>query len=221
MNFLFKIILIFIPYFIRRYLLNYLYNYNLEAGSYIGFSYIYPEILIMKKGSYIGHFNTAIHLSKITLEANSKIGRFNWITGYPMNNKKHFSHLTNRKSELFIGKESAITKNHHIDCTDKISIGDYSIIGGYHSQLITHQIDIIENRQTCNPIVIGSYTYVGTNVVILGGSKLPSYSILGAKSLLKKEFIEEYTLYGGTPAKKIKNIPEHSKYFKRTKGFVE
>lgn len=221
MKIIVNIILVFIPFYFRRYLLNYFYNYKIEKGSYIGLSYIYPEYLIMKKGSYIGHLNTAIHLNKITMEVNSKIGRLNWITGYSMNNKKHFSHLPNRKSELYLGKESAITKNHHLDCTDSITIGEYSIIGGYNSQLITHQIDIYENRQTCNSIEIGNYTYIGTNVIILGGSKLPSFSILGAKSLLNKPFSLEYTMYAGTPATTVKKISEDSKYFKRTKGFVE
>ena len=36
---------------------------------------------------------------------------------------------------------------------------------------------------TAAPITIGDYCFVGTNCVLLGGSVLPSYSVLAAKSL--------------------------------------
>jgi acetyltransferase-like isoleucine patch superfamily enzyme len=220
MKVIFQLFLVLIPYPLRRLLLIKLYKYELDKDSHIGLSYIFPKELILEKGAKIGHLNIAIHLQKIHLHSNSKIGRKNWITGFPLNNKKHFSHQTNRNPALILGRESAITKNHHFDCTDQIKIGNYSIIGGYASQFITHAIDIIENQQNSKAIEIGDYTYIGTNVVVLGGSKLPSYSVLGAKSLLNKHFQESYNLYAGNPATKIKSLPVDAKYFKREKGFV-
>jgi len=37
-------------------------------------------------------------------------------------------------------------------------------------------IGVMENRQHSSPISIGDYTFVGTNVVILGGASLPAFS---------------------------------------------
>ena len=68
-----------------------------------------------------------INLDKLVLNENSSIGRSNWITGFPTkSDSRHFAHDKGRESELIIGKESAITKNHHLDCTNAIHIGDLS-----------------------------------------------------------------------------------------------
>lgn len=116
----------------------------------------------------------------------------------------HFAHDKSRKSELIIGKESAITKKHHIDCTNTIHIGDYVTIAGYNSQLLTHSIDIYNGRQDSHPITIGDYCFVSTDVNILGGSILPSHCALATGAVLTKAYNEEWKLYGGVPAKPIK-----------------
>lgn len=218
---LLKLFTFLFPWFLRRRLLNSFFGYKIHPKASIGLSWVFPKSLIMHEGAKIGHFNTAIHLDNIEMHANSKIGRGNWITGFPSNtNSKHFKHQPDRMSKLILGKCSAITKNHHFDCTNIISIGAYSTIAGYNSQFLTHSIDVYENRQGSAPISIGSYTFVSTNVVVLGGAKLPSYSVLGAKALLNKVLSDEWTLYGGVPAKAIQTIDKNAKYFSRIDGFV-
>ena len=78
----------------------------------------------------------------------------------------------------------------------------------------------MENRQDSKPIFIGDYTFIGTNVIILGGASLPSYSVLGAKSLLNKKFSTEWRLYGGVPAVELSELSRDAKYFSRKDGFV-
>lgn len=157
----------------------------------------------------------------MVLGKNSSIGRQNWITGFPTNTDSlHFSHDSNRKSELIIGIESAITKKHHIDCTNSIHIGDFVTIAGYNSQLLTHSIDIYESRQDSHPITIGDYCFVSTGVIVLGGSILPSYSVLAAGAVLTKSYDREWIIYGGIPAVPIKEINKEAKYFNRVRGFV-
>ena len=193
-----KAILVVFPWFLKRPLLQLFFGYKLHSSAKIGFSWIYPDHLIMDENSKIGHINVAIHLNKIHLMNGAKIGRGNWITGFSLKgNSKHFTHQTNRKPEFILGEESAITKNHHFDCTHQIKIGKFTTIAGYQSQLLTHSINIEENRQDSSPIFIGDYCFVSTNVVILGGSCLPSFSVLGAKSLLNKEFNDASLYYQG------------------------
>lgn len=218
---LLKIITCLLPWPLRRRALNSWFGFEIHSTALIGLSWVFPKKLIMQAGARIGHFNIAIHLETIVMGENSIIERSNWITGYPLGkNGVHFSHQPERRPELILGKASAITKNHHIDCTSLVQIGHFSTIAGYQSQLITHAIDIIENRQNSNPIHIGDYTFIGTNTVILGGAVLPSFSILGAKSLLNKPFKTEGMLYGGVPARAIKEVPRSAKYFLRQNGFV-
>ncbi|WP_207423419.1 acyltransferase [Desertivirga brevis] len=175
----------------------------------------------MEQHSRIDHFTVAVNLSLIKMGANSGIGRSNWITGYPTNNgSKHFNHQPERRAELLLGESSEITKHHHLDCTNVLEIGRFATIAGYHSQFLTHSINVMENRQDSAPIKIGDYTFVGTDVVVLGGAVLPSHSVLGAKSLLNKAHTDSWKLYGGVPAKAISDIPAEAKYFTRIDGFV-
>jgi len=220
-NIFWKGIIILIPWKIRRFLLIKFWKYDIHPTARIGLSYIYPRHLVMKAGSAIGHLNVAIHLDKIEMGENVSIGRSNWITGFPTKtNSKHFTHQTDRKSELIIGNESAITKHHHIDCTNHITIGSFATVAGYNSQLLTHSIDVYENCQSSQPIEIGDYCFISTHVVILGGSFLPAKSVLGAGAVLNNKYEKEWKLYAGVPAKPIKDIPQDAKYFHRTEGFV-
>lgn len=216
-----KFLLIFLPWRIKKYILRKFFNYKIHPTARIGLSYIYPQYLEMKEHSFIGHFNVGIHLDKIIIGSYSRIGRSNWITGCSTTKKsKHFSHQKDRKSELIIGNHTAITKNHHIDCTSQIKIGNFTTIAGYNSQLLTHSIDIYENRQDSHPIEIGDYCFTGTRSTLLGGCKLPSYSVLGAGAVLTQAFNKEWIIYGGVPAKPKKEIPQTAKYFSRKQGFI-
>ena len=216
-----KLFCLLFPWSLRRVLLIRFFGYELDKTSHIGLSWIYPSKLIMKAHTKIGSLNVAVHLDAIEMSEFATLGRSNWITGFSTKAvTKHFEHQFNRSSSLIIGEHSAITKHHHIDCTSIITIGKFVTIAGYNSQLLTHSIDIFENRQDSFPISIGDYCFVGTNVVILGGASLPSFSVLGAKALLNKEYKQEYTLYGGVPAKAISVLPQDTKYFNRKIGFV-
>jgi acetyltransferase-like isoleucine patch superfamily enzyme len=216
-----RIISLFLPWQLKRLLLQRLLGYELHPSANIGIAWIFPRHLVMGEGSRIDHFNVAIHLDRIEMGSQSIIGRRNWITGFPTRKgSRHFSHQPERVSELILGDHSAITKNHHLDCTSPIKVGSHTTIAGYHSQFLTHSIDLSECRQDSQPIHIGNYCFVGTNVVILGGSALPSRSVLGAKSLLRTAFRDETLLYAGVPAVAVKALPEDLPYFNRTEGFI-
>ena len=216
-----KIITFLLPWSLKRLMLVQFFKYEIHPSARIGLSWIYPKKLIMDMDSKIGNFNVAVHLDLIIIGKKSSIARGNWITGFPSNtNSKHFSHQPDRKSNLIIGEHSAITKNHHIDCTNVIEIGNFATIAGYSSQLLTHSINIELSIQDSYPITIGDYCFVGTSATILGGAVLPAFSVLGAKSLLNKPFSIPYRLYGGNPAKEIKELAKDYKYFTRETGFV-
>lgn len=218
---LLRVLICFLPWKLRRTVLIRCFGYKIAKSAHIGLSFIYPKYLEMREGASIGHLNVAVHLEELILGENSSIGRQNWITGFPMSNKRHFARNAKRRASLIVGKESAITKQHHLDCTDLISIGDYTTIAGYRSTFLTHAIDVYENMQSCHPIVIGDYCFVSTDVRILGGSKLPNRSVLGAGAVLNKRFEEELALYAGVPAEKKKTIDNTARYFYREKGFVD
>lgn len=214
-------LLLLLPWSVRRRVLNRYYHYDIHPKAHIGLAYVYPKYLKMDEGASIGHFSVAVNLDRMVLGRNVHIGRSNWITGFPtMTDSKHFAHDEARRSELIIDDESAITKHHHIDCTNTIHIGHHVTIAGYYSQLLTHSIDVYAGRQDSHPVSIGDYCFVSTGVKILGGASLPDHSVLAAGAVLNKAMEESYSLYGGVPARRIKDIRKDAKYMTREKGFV-
>lgn len=212
------LLLILLPWCIKRRLLVSIFHYELSKSAYIGLAFIYPKHLVMKDGATIKHFNVAINLDEIILEKNALIDRSNWITGFPTGTDSiFFSSETNRKSLLFVGENSVITKHHHFDCTNQIVIGRFVTVAGYSSQFLTHSVDIYSNRQASKSINIGDYCFVSTRCILLGGSALPDCSILGASALLNKDYGNDlpYGLYAGVSAKRVKTIDNNAKYFHR------
>lgn len=211
-----NLLVMILPWPIKRKILNIFYKYNLHPKARIGFSYIYPDYLEMEEGACIGHINVAIHLNKIIMKKNSSIRQQNWITGYPLTQKKHFHDFPDRRPELIMGEDSAITKKHLVDCTDRVTIGKLTSVAGYNTQILSHSTSLEHNRQSCAPITIGHHCFVGTRSIILPGAVLPDQSVLGAGAVLKKQFSESFALYGGVPAKFIKKMDENYSFFHRT-----
>jgi len=216
-----KLFTVLLPWPLRRRALQRWFGFEIHPTARIGLAWIFPAKLVMAERARIGHLNVAVNLDLIDMGIKASMARGNWITGFPTNKaSKHFAHQADRRSALIIGECAAITKYHHIDCTSMITIGRFSTVAGYRSQFLTHSINVIDNRQDSAPITIGEYTFVGTNVVMLGGAQLPARSVLGAKSMLNKAYTDEWMLYGGVPAKPLQPIPADAKYFTRTEGFV-
>lgn len=217
---LLKLVSVLMPWSMRRPFLEKQFGYTIHPTSQIGLAWIFPERLIMEAHSSIGHLTLCKNIALLHLGEHVIVGRGNWITGFPLGNSPHFAAETERRPELIIGAHSAITHRHLIDCTNSITVGRFTTVAGFQSQMLTHSIDLEHNRQASAPIRIGDYCFIGTNCVLLGGSVLPDFCVLGAKSLLNKPFTETHQLYGGVPARALQSLPNDYAYFQRTTGFV-
>ena len=217
----FSVLTNFLPWPLRRWVLTKFFGYKIHRTARLGFCLLLAKDLIMEEHTSIGHMTVCIHLDLVHLKAHSSIGRGNWITGYPSGGPGFFAHLPSRRAELMLGTHSAITNRHLLDCTARVTIGSFTTFAGFRSQILSHSIDLAENRQTAAPVNIGDYCFIGTDCVILGGSSLPDYSVLSAKSLLNRRHEQCYTLYGGIPARVLKALDKEYKYFKRSTGYVE
>jgi acetyltransferase-like isoleucine patch superfamily enzyme len=215
-----KLIILLLPWRLKRQLLQRCYGYALDPSARIGLAWVFPKHLRMGKETRIDHFTVAIHLDAIELGDYATIGRSNWITGHPADSTRHFTHQRDRRPQLIVGEHSAITKRHYLDCTHEIRVGRFTTVAGHHSELLTHSIDIIASRQDSHPIEIGDYCFVGTRCIVLGGSRLPSQSVLAAGAVLTRPFQESFSVYGGVPARLIKSLPQDARYFHRPTGFV-
>jgi acetyltransferase-like isoleucine patch superfamily enzyme len=220
MNTLLTLLGFCLPWPLRRLWLQLCFGYQIHPTARISLAWVRPRRLIMEEGTAIGSLTVCKNLDLIHLKAHAQIGRGNWITGFPPGHPRHFAHEKERRPELVIGEHSAITNRHLIDCTSRVEIGRFTTFAGFQSQILTHSIDLASCRQSSAPITIGDYCFVGTNCVLLGGSSLPSHSVLAAKSLLNKPFTEPYSLYGGVPSRSLRRLPAEWEYFHRTTGSV-
>ena len=217
---LFFLLSAILPWQIRRAFLEKQFGYQIHPSCHIGLALIFPDRLIMEEGSRIDHLTICKNIALLHLKPHAFIGRGNWITGFPLGPSPHFAAETDRQPQLILGAHAAITHRHFIDCTNSVTIGDFSTFAGFQSQIMTHSVDIERSCQSSLPVHIGKYCFVGTNCVLLGGSALPDFSVLGAKSLLNKAFDESYQLYGGVPAEPLKKLSPDCKYFLRSDGYV-
>jgi len=215
------IVLIF-PWFIRKKIYTKIFKYTILNNARIGLSWIYVKKLHMEEYSYIGHLNVCKGIDSLKMGQHSFIGNLNWITGFPSDilDSLHFKTEKERKPQLILEKHSAITSRHIIDCTNTIIIGEFTTIAGLGSQILTHSIDVENSTQSSASVIIGKYCFIGTNCVFLKGSKVPDYSVVGAKTLVNKALNEEYSLYGGVPVRKIKEMDKDNKYFNRIEGYI-
>lgn len=220
-----KLIFIFVvncfPWSLRRLLYNYFFSWNLNKKSYIGFSFLLVDSVVMEENSRIGHLNIFKGLASVKLSCNSRVGSLNYFTAFPQNGVGFFCHQPERKPIFKLGKESAVTSRHYLDCTAGIEIGSFSTFAGIRSTVLTHSIDLKLNRQHSSPVLIGDYCFIGTNVVILPNSTVPSLCVVGSGTVFRGHFQENRTIFFGNPVqfKPIDNSQSHA-YFDRIKGFV-
>jgi acetyltransferase-like isoleucine patch superfamily enzyme len=209
-----------LPWAARRRILKLLLNYDLHPSCRVGLCLVLSKRLVMGAHSRIGALTVCKGLDLLELGENAAIGRLNWITGYPSDGRKFFTAVPNRQPILVLQDHAAITNRHIIDCTASVTLGRFSMVAGYRSQILTHSIDLVRSCQDARPIAIGAYCFVGTNCVIVGGSALPDYSVLSASSLLNRQMTEGFWLYGGVPARQLKRLPKELAYFNRDSGVV-
>lgn len=214
-----SIITLILPWPIKRLLLNSLLGYQIDSGARIGYSLIFPKALSMAYGSKIGNLNVCKGLGLLQMGQGATIGNLNWITAVPLESLAYRGEV-GRRPQLLLQEQSAITNRHLIDCTNVVTLGRFSTFAGFRSQILTHAINLQSSRQESAPVSIGAYCFVGTNVVILAGASLPDHSVLAASATLAACYDAGYTLYGGVPAKPIKQLSPDMEYFKRPQGFV-
>lgn len=117
-----------------------------------------------------------------------------------------FSHIS---SDLIAERNVYIGPNCNI--YPKVQIGAYTmlandvrIIGGDHKYNLPGIPIIYSGRDVLRPTLIGRDCWIGAYSIIMCGVKIGEGSIIAAGSIVTKD-VEPYSIYGGIPAKKIKN----------------
>lgn len=215
-----QILLLPLPWFLRRPLLGLLPGFSIGRGARIGRSLIAAGEVILGDGAVIGHLTVVKGLSRLELGENARLGNLNWVTAVPKDTPGHFAHRPDRDPSLVIEREAAITHRHLIDCTGGVRIGAFATFAGWHSQVISHSFDFRASRQDAAPITVGQYAFVGSRCILLKGSSLPERSVLGAGSVYEGTDDTPHGLYRGNPATRVGELPADLGYFQRESGFI-
>lgn len=92
-----------------------------------------------------------------------------------------------------------------------VTIGDFTmlanevyIIGGDHNYKTAGIPSIFSGRPNPLKTIIGKDVWIGARVTIFTGVKIGDGAIIAAGSVVTKD-VEPFCIYGGVPAKKIKN----------------
>lgn len=213
-----QLLLLALPWIMRRPLLERIFGYEIHPSARIGFSIIAPYVrLELAEDARIGHLNLARGMEAISLGRGAIIGRLNWIYAIPA----HFgelAHEPDRISELVVGEEAGIASRHIVDCSSSVRIGKFALIAGHRTQILTHAVDMRKGRLGTRSINVGAYALVGSGSVLLGGARLPDFSALGAGSTLRDEFSQTHTIYSGVPAIPSGRVDESNAWFHRNAG---
>jgi len=172
---------------------------ELAAGTRIGHLNVITRVtrFTTGRGTSVGVLNVIRGGERVTLGDYSEVMRFNVLNAIPDHDC-----TTDPQSVLEVGPGTVITSGHRIDFTDKVTLGKNVIVGGRNSSLWTH------NRQETAPIEIGDFCYLGSEVRLAPGAKLPDECILGLGSVLTGEIKEPRSLVAGVPAKVVRPLNE-------------
>ena len=216
----------FLPSFLKRPLYRLFFGYKIGRRVKIGFSILDAKECAIDDDVTIGHLNALIGIKKLSIGDHTRIGHLNIIRGGDEVRLGRYTEIirlneinsipdpiiVNEYDPRFIlGDGSIVTTSHKIDFTDRVEFGRRVILGGRNSSLWTH------NRQMTKPIIIGDYSYIGSEIRIAPGGEIPPKCIVGIGSVITKKFEDEYVLIAGVPAKVVKNLDEDGKFLTQSK----
>lgn len=166
---------------------------------------------------------------KVKLGSNISIGKDAYIENIELGN---FSSIEGRvictgygDGKIIIGQNCYIGVSNVLDWSDSITIGDFVHIAGPSTGLWTHtsapmcfnSIPLEQKTQEFRPtapIVIENNVYIGGNCTIYPGITIGNHSVIAPNSAVTKD-VEPYSMVGGVPARKIKDLSDMIEQYKK------
>jgi acetyltransferase-like isoleucine patch superfamily enzyme len=120
---------------------------------------------------------------------------------------KHKNCTVANPKKIFVGINSLIGRpGNYIQGAGYVFIGNY-VQFGPNVGILSSNHDLYDQRKSNNnKIIIGDYSWIGMNSVVLPGVRLGNRTIVAAGSVVTKSFADGFCVVGGVPAKLIKYI---------------
>lgn len=214
------LVLIFFPSVFKIPLYRRFFGYRIGKNVRIGFSWIDVDKLEIGNYVRIGHLTRLKNIPQVEIGDYCSIGLGNTFTSTREFTSPDARRMRGNTPRLVLGKHCQITMLHYFDVQDSLIIGAFTVIAGRDSIFFTHYLDIIQNRQSTKPIVIGDYCMVGARASFVPGASLADCSVVAMGSVVTRAFSESHRLIAGNPAEIIKELPKDAAYFHRVVGWV-
>ena len=217
-----------LPGFLKRLAYRWCFGYRIGRSVRIGLALLDCVSLTVEDGARISHGAVFLKCGRVYVGKNAVIGMLNLFRGgenirlddYSMVIRMNVinaipdNDCTNDPdSSFYLGYGSVVTAEHRIDFTARVSIGRCSTFGGRNSSIWTH------NRRAGLPVEIGDYCYVGSEIRMAPGARIPDCCIVGMGSVVTKPFSCTYSLIAGVPAKRRRALTDedHELVFGKTR----
>lgn len=109
-------------------------------------------------------------------------------------------------AEISIGQGSFLNRNVSILAEQRVTIGEFALVGWDVTITDTNEHDWPGIGARCAPITIGDYVWLGARSIILKGVTIGDHSVVAAGSVVTRD-VPPYTLVAGSPARVIKELP--------------
>jgi acetyltransferase-like isoleucine patch superfamily enzyme len=217
-----------LPQRVKQIVYRWCFGYRIGRGVRIGLSYLDCAALTLADGAQISHGVLFVQCGTVRVGRRVLIGPLNLFRGGKRIQLDDYSQLnrlnivnailehdcTNEPDSSFhLGFGAVVTAEHRIDFTDRVSIGRFSVLGGRNSSIWTH------NRRVAEPVGIGDYCYLGSEIRIAPGARVPDCCVVGLGSVVTRPIEESYSLIAGVPAKRRRGLTadDHDLIFGKTR----
>lgn len=216
----------FLPSGLKRPFYRWFFGYKIGKNVRIGLSVIDAQECVIEDGVSIGHFNLFIGSKLLSIGEHTRIGALNIFRGgdeirigryceiLRLNeiNSIPDPDIVNAADPRFVlGDGSMMAASHKIDFTDRVVFGKRVILGGRNSSIWTH------NRQRTEPVEVGDFSYLGSEIRMAPGSAIPEKCIVGMGSVVSKKFVNQDRLIAGVPAAEVKELNEDGRFLTERK----
>ncbi len=205
---------------LKKGILRYAFGYRIGRNVRIGAAYLDCERLTIGDHTHVSSGTAVLGCLDVEIGSYVLIGPLNLIRGGDIVRIGDYAQIlrmnvinaipdndcTNHPDPTFIlGYGSVVTAEHRIDFTDRVTIGRCTTFGGRNSSIWTH------NRRSGAGVEIGDYCYIGSEIRMAPGTRIPHCCVVGIGAVVTKPMLHPYSLIGGVPAKRIRGIDEDDK----------
>lgn len=191
-------------------------GWDVHPTAAIGLSlFLGVDHLQVGERAQVGHFNVFRNLRSVSIGGYAEIGQLNWFSA----GRPFLDEGGEGIGVVRIGAHAAVTSRHYVDCSGGVELGDFALIAGVRSVVLTHFIDVTINRQRVAGVRVGERTVVSSSVTVLPGTDIPPRSQIAAGAVVRGALEEPERLYAGVPAIPVRGVS--GRFFERTVGHVD